>query len=56
MSERSQREDEILEAVFVEREAGRQDAAAVLAAAAGGESSEGGGSSSSPGRVASAGS
>ncbi len=41
MSERSQREDEILEAVFVEREAGRQDAAAVLAAAAGGESSEG---------------
>lgn len=41
MSERSQREDEILEAVFVEREAGRSDAAAILAAAGGGESAEG---------------
>lgn len=41
MSERTQREDEVLEAVFVEREAGRDDAASILAAAGGGESSEG---------------
>ncbi|HET6436632.1 MAG TPA: metal-dependent transcriptional regulator [Anaeromyxobacter sp.] len=33
MSERSQREDEILEAIYVEREAGRDAAADVLAAA-----------------------
>jgi DtxR family Mn-dependent transcriptional regulator len=41
MSERSQREDEILEAVFVEREAGREDAAGILAVAGGGKSEEG---------------
>jgi DtxR family Mn-dependent transcriptional regulator len=41
MSEREQREDEVLEAVFVEREAGRDDAEAILAAAGGGASSEG---------------
>jgi DtxR family transcriptional regulator, Mn-dependent transcriptional regulator len=40
LSERSQREDEVLEAVFVEREAGRDDATAILAAAGGGASSE----------------
>ncbi|HYD40577.1 MAG TPA: metal-dependent transcriptional regulator [Anaeromyxobacter sp.] len=41
MSERSQREDEILEAVFVEREAGRDGASSILATAGGGASAEG---------------
>jgi DtxR family Mn-dependent transcriptional regulator len=41
VSERSQREDEILEAVFVEREVGRDDAAAVLAAAGGAANGDG---------------
>jgi DtxR family Mn-dependent transcriptional regulator len=41
LSERTQREDEVLEAVFVEREVGRDEAGAILAAAGGETSAEG---------------
>lgn len=47
MSERSHREDEILEAVYVERESGRDEAPSILAAADAG--AEGGGHASGAG-------